>query len=94
MKVKELVVDPGKSLSMQRHEHRSEHWIVSEGTAVVNSKHPDTGALITQTLEKHETYDVAAGTWHQLTNPFKVPLKLVEVQYGVRCVEEDITRDN
>jgi len=85
-KVKELVVEPGKSLSMQRHRLRSEYWKVTEGMArVVN----DTG---TTTLGVHGSYFVARTEWHQLTNPFPEPLKMIEIQYGPECIEEDIER--
>jgi cytidyltransferase-like protein len=86
MKVKELTVDPGQSLSMQRHWLRSEYWIVQDGTAVV---YHDGGST---RLNKYNEYHVPMITWHQLTNPSTVPLKIVEVQYGERCVEEDIER--
>ncbi len=92
MKVKELTVDPGKSLSMQRHQFRSEYWIVQEGTAVVNSQTPNGYALPPKTLNKYNEHHVPILEWHQLTNPFNVPLKIVEIQYGERCVEEDIER--
>jgi cytidyltransferase-like protein len=85
-KVKELVVDPGKSLSMQRHKMRSEYWKVTAGMArIVN----DTG---TTTLGVHGSYFVARTEWHQLTNPFPEPLKMIEIQYGPECSEEDIER--
>ena len=92
MKVKELTVDPGKSLSMQRHEHRAEYWIVQEGTAMVNSQTPQGYALPSKILTKYIEHHVPMGEWHQLTNPESVPLKLVEIQYGDRCIEEDIQR--
>ena len=92
MKVKELTVDPGKSLSMQRHRLRSEYWIVQEGTAVVNSQTPNGYALPPKTLNKYNEHHVPISEWHQLTNPYDVPLKIVEIQYGDRCVEEDIER--
>jgi cytidyltransferase-like protein len=87
MKVKELTVNPGQSLSMQRHCLRSEYWIVQSGTGVVNG-------IDTQpkTLYKYHEHHVPYLEWHQLTNPFKIPLKIVEIQYGERCVEEDIER--
>jgi len=85
-KVKELVVNPGCSLSMQRHKMRSEYWKVTQGMArVVN----DTG---TTTLGVHGSYFVARTEWHQLTNPFPEPLKMIEIQYGPECIEEDIER--
>lgn len=92
MKVKELTVDPGKSLSMQRHFKRAEYWIVSEGRAVVNSTMEGGYALPAITLEKHQEYKVPVEGWHQLTNPFDVPVKVVEIQYGEDCIEEDIER--
>jgi mannose-6-phosphate isomerase-like protein (cupin superfamily) len=92
MKVKELTVDPGKSLSMQRHWVRSEYWIVQEGTAVVNSQTPNGYALPPKTLNKYNEHHVPILEWHQLTNPYNVPLRIVEIQYGERCVEEDIER--
>ena len=92
MKVKELTVNPGCSLSMQRHRHRAEYWIVSEGEAVVNRATPLDFELPPAILEKHDQLHVAIQEWHQLTNPYKYPLKIVEIQYGEQCVEEDIER--
>jgi cytidyltransferase-like protein len=92
MKVKELTVNPGKSLSMQRHNHRAEYWIVSEGKAVVNSEMAGGYALPSTVLIPHEEYKVPLREWHQLTNPFEVPVKVVEIQYGDQCIEEDIER--
>ena len=92
MKVKELTVNPGCSLSMQRHQHRAEYWIVSEGEAVVNRATPLDFELPPAILEKHDQLHVAIQEWHQLTNPYKYPLKIVEIQYGEQCVEEDIER--
>jgi len=92
MKVKELTVDPGKSLSMQRHWLRHEYWIVQEGTAVVNSQTSGGYALPPKTLYKYNEHHVPMLEWHQLTNPFQMPLRIVEIQYGERCVEEDIER--
>jgi mannose-6-phosphate isomerase-like protein (cupin superfamily) len=92
MKVKELTVEPGKMLSMQRHNKRSEYWIVSEGTAVVNSLMEGGYQSPPKTLNKHEEYRVPVTDWHQLTNPFDIPVKVVEIQYGENCIEEDIER--
>ena len=92
MKVKELTVNPGKSLSMQRHYHRAEYWIVSEGRAVVNSMMPGGYSLPSTELALHEEYKVPVNEWHQLTNPHTEPVKIVEIQYGERCEEEDIER--
>ena len=92
MKVKELTVNPGCSLSMQRHRHRAEYWIVSEGEAVVNRATPLDFELPPTILDKHDQLHVAVQEWHQLTNPYEYPLKIVEIQYGDQCIEEDIER--
>ena len=86
-KVKELTIDPGKSLSLQRHEHRTEFWLVTEGRCrVYNSE------LIEQRLARHDTLTIPAGQWHRLSNPFNEPCRIVEIQYGARCSESDIER--
>ena len=92
MKVKELTVNPGCRLSMQRHQHRAEYWIVSEGQAVVNRATPLDFELPPVILDKHDQLHVTTQEWHQLTNPHSYPLKIVEIQYGDQCVEEDIER--
>ena len=85
-KVKELTVEPGKSLSMQRHNERAEYWMVTSGKCRVEK---ESDSLI---LQQHSTIQIPVGYWHQLSNPFTEPCKLVEVQYGASCVEEDIER--
>lgn len=92
MKVKELTVNPGQKLSMQRHNYRAEYWIVSEGRANVNSMMPGGYALPTTEIALHEEYKVPVNEWHQLTNPYDTPVKIVEIQYGDQCIEEDIER--
>ena len=92
MKVKELTVNPGKSLSMQRHNLRAEYWIVSEGEAVVNRATLLDFELPPAMLDQHDQLHVAVQEWHQLTNPYNHPLKIVEIQYGEQCIEEDIER--
>ncbi len=92
MKVKELTVEAGKTLSMQRHFKRSEYWIVGEGQAEVNRAMSSGYMLPPVKLQQHDEYDVPLGEWHQLTNPYDVPVKIVEIQYGEHCIEEDIER--
>lgn len=92
MKVKELTVEPGKSLSMQRHFKRNEYWIVSEGRCVLNSKLSSGYVLPPANLGIHEAKVIPQGDWHQLTNPYDVPCRIVEVQYGTACDEDDIER--
>lgn len=91
-KVKELTINPGQKLSMQRHTHRAEHWHVTEGMCQVDSQMPGGYYLPPKTLSKHMTVDIPAGEWHQLANPYDVPCKLVEIQYGPKCDEDDIER--
>ena len=86
-KVKELTVMPGQTLSMQRHNSRAEYWQVSEGRCVVEGEgHRQTS------LETHDSYQIAINEWHRLYNPFDQPCRIVEIQYGPNCVEEDIER--
>ncbi len=92
LKVKELTVDPGKSLSMQRHFKRSEFWIVSDGEAAVNRIMASGYTLPPVMLKKHDQLDILLQEWHQLTNPYDYPVKIVEIQYGEECEEEDIER--
>lgn len=91
-KVKELTVEPGKSLSMQKHFKRSEYWLVSEGKCDVLSTMDNGYKLPTTTLNEHNSYEIPVGDWHQLSNPYNVPCRIVEIQYGESCVEEDIER--
>lgn len=91
-KVKELTVNPGCSLSMQRHAHRSEYWLVSEGLCDVLSEMPNGYRLPTVFLDKHSNRHILAGEWHQLSNPYDKPCRIVEIQYGNVCEESDIER--
>lgn len=86
-KVKELVVDPGQSLSMQKHMHRAEFWFVSEGEATV---HWDTHG--TTKVVKHKSEIIHTEEWHMLSNNTNSSLKIIEIQYGVNCDESDIER--
>jgi cytidyltransferase-like protein len=85
-KVKELTVMPGQSLSMQQHQHRSEYWFVAEGSCQVVTE------LTTIQLSTHDRIDIPKAQWHQLSNPFSSPCRLIEIQYGDQCDESDIER--
>ena len=84
--VKRIMVKPGASLSLQKHHHRAEHWIVVSGTAEVTNG--DTVMLLT---ENQSTY-IPLGQVHRLANPGKVPLEIIEVQSGSYLGEDDIVR--
>jgi mannose-6-phosphate isomerase-like protein (cupin superfamily) len=92
MKVKEITVNPGKQLSMQRHAKRNEYWIVSEGAGVLNSQTENGYNFPPVELKKHESRVILVGEWHQLINPFNEPCRIVEIQYGEDCIEQDIER--
>lgn len=85
-KVKELTIEPGKTLTMQRHYNRAEHWHVSYGMCQVELDDR------TFTLQHHDHYHVEPEQWHRLHNPFTQPCKIVEIQYGDYCGEDDIER--
>lgn len=84
--VKRITVKPGEKLSIQKHHHRSEHWIVVSGTASVLNG--DETILVT---ENESTY-IPLGTIHALENPGKIPLEMIEVQTGSYLGEDDIIR--
>lgn len=84
--VKRITVKPGGQLSLQKHYHRAEHWVVVEGTARVQC-----GADTLLVSENQSVY-IPLGTEHRLENPGKVPLHLIEVQSGSYLGEDDIVR--
>ena len=92
VKVKELTVEPGKLLSMQRHKERAEHWFVSEGTATVYTLNASTDVELRGVYSTHQSLHIPVTEWHQLANETDRPLKIVEIQYGINCVETDIER--
>lgn len=83
---KRIVVKPGGRLSLQKHHHRSEHWVVVSGTAEVTIGNE------VRLLQENESTYIPAGTPHRLANPGKVPLHLIEVQCGPYLGEDDIIR--
>lgn len=84
--VKRIVVKPGGALSLQKHHHRAEHWIVVKGTAQVTL-----GETVQQVHENESIY-VPIGSVHRLANPGKIDLELIEVQTGSYLGEDDIIR--
>jgi mannose-1-phosphate guanylyltransferase/mannose-6-phosphate isomerase len=85
-KVKRILVKPGASLSLQKHHHRAEHWIVVKGTAEITKG--DQQILLT---ENQSTY-IPLGEVHRLSNPGTIPLEIIEVQSGSYLGEDDIVR--
>jgi len=91
-KVKELTVMPGQRLSMQRHKDRAEHWHVAEGVATVYTINRKSDQELLGQFAQFQHIHIAREEWHQLCNETDQPLRVVEIQDGVNCVEEDIQR--
>jgi len=85
-KMKRIVIYPGARLSMQMHYHRSEHWIVAQGTAKI------TIGDRTIFLEENQSTYIPKATPHRLENPGKIPLHIIEIQMGGYLEEDDIVR--
>ena len=85
-KVKEIIVQPGKRLSLQKHRHRAEHWTVVSGVALVTVGEQET------LLKPGQSVDIPKGAVHRILNPGNIPLVFVEVQMGDYFGEDDIIR--
>ena len=84
IKVKELVIEPGKELSNQKHFKRSEMWYIMKGQCVVND----------EVWTAHEgAFTILPEQWHKAKNPFEEPCHILECQFGEECVEDDIERE-
>ena len=84
--VKRIIVKPGGRLSLQKHHHRSEHWIVVRGAARVTVNE------LVKTVHENESIYIPIGAVHRMENPGKIPLELIEVQTGSYLGEDDIIR--
>lgn len=91
-KLKELTVNPKTCLSMQRHDQRAEFWFVAEGEATVYTLDSSSDQDLLCSMTMHQSTFIKVNEWHQLCNETDSPLKLIEIQYGENCIEEDITR--
>ena len=85
-KIKELVINPGERLSLQKHQHRAEHWTVVSGDALVTIGEKEIP------IKPGQSVDIAKGSVHRITNPGETPLVIVEVQMGDYVGEDDIIR--
>tara|TARA_A100001011_G_scaffold400176_1_gene513000 strand:+ start:1005 stop:1781 length:777 start_codon:yes stop_codon:yes gene_type:complete len=92
VKVKELIVQPGKGMSFQKHLKRNEIWLVSKGAALVHYSNDSSNDKKNIQLNKFDHYHVPLGQWHQITNPFDEICHIIEIQYGEACDENDIER--
>jgi cytidyltransferase-like protein len=91
-KVKELTVNPGQSLSLQRHKLRHELWHVTSGKCAVEQRMASGYALPTIELTPHSQVVIPINDWHRIYNPYEVSCRIIEIQYGADCIEEDIER--
>jgi D-beta-D-heptose 7-phosphate kinase/D-beta-D-heptose 1-phosphate adenosyltransferase len=91
-KLKELTVNPKTCLSMQRHDQRAEFWFVAEGEAAVYTLNASSDHDLVGNYSPHEYIWINKNQWHMLCNETDKPLKLIEIQFGDNCVEEDIER--
>jgi|TARA_B110000285_G_scaffold231451_1_gene300206 cytidyltransferase-like protein len=92
IKVKELIIDPGKGISFQRHQKRSEVWFISKGSCLVkhSSTEPENASDVE--LGTDDIFHVRQGDWHQLINPSEAACHVIEIQYGESTSEDDIER--
>lgn len=92
VKIKRLILEPGKSISMQYHEKRSEFWFIESGIGDVYTLNDNQDEIVMKTLNKHKSYEVLPKQWHKLKNIGHEDLCVIEIQYGDLCSEEDIVR--
>ena len=93
VKVKRLILKPGKSISMQYHLKRSEFWFIESGEGclytIVQEKEDE---IVSRGLKQHDFVNIDVGSWHRLENIGALDLCVIEIQYGEDCSEEDIVR--
>lgn len=89
-KIKELLIKPGLSLSDQMHEDRTEQWLILEGVLKLFTQNANKVSTVTLYPGLH--FEIPAGVWHKATNVGWFDARVLEVQWGSRCVEEDILR--
>ena len=92
LKLKELIISPGKGMSFQRHFKRNEIWFISKGACQVNFSEDSPEKQKSIELNTEEIFHVKAGSWHQIINPFIESCHIIEIQYGEATDEEDIER--
>jgi len=90
-KIKRLIIDPGKQISMQYHNYRSELWFIEKGNGIISTLVDETEKVI-KNISTHSLFEVPVGSWHRITNTGIEPLEIIEIQYGEQCIESDIIR--
>jgi cytidyltransferase-like protein len=92
VKVKELIINPGKGLSFQRHFHRSEIWYVSRGGCTVNYSEEEAEDYVVHEIKLFDMMHIKKRAWHQIINNNDSPCHIIEIQYGDKTEEDDIER--
>jgi cytidyltransferase-like protein len=92
VKVKELILYPGKGISYQKHFHRGEIWFVSSGSCLIKYSKGNPEKIQELLLSKYESFHVKKETWHQAINLSNEACHIIEIQYGSERNEEDIER--
>ena len=92
VKLKELIVAPGKGMSFQRHFYRNEIWFVSKGKCLVNFSMSDHANYEEIYLTTEDSLHIPVKAWHQIINPYEDPCHIIEIQYGEKTNEDDIER--
>lgn len=91
-KVKELIIEPEKKISYQRHFRRSEIWFISKGRCTVKHAKKDRYKYKEYELKEDDTFTIRQKEWHQITNNHFFPCHIIEIQYGDKMSELDIER--
>ena len=90
-----IIIEPGKAMSFQKHFKRNEIWLVSEGSCEVNSainEHEHEQEIRKIILNKFDYHIIPIEQCHQICNPFDKTAHIIEIQYGDKCIEDDIER--
>ena len=92
MKLKELIIEPQKGMSLQRHFKRDEVWFICQGECRVKFRADDANEFHEHHLRLHDVFKVSQKDWHQIFNPFMEECRIIEIQYGDETSESDIER--
>ena len=92
IKLKELIILPGKGMSLQRHFNRDEIWFVSKGKCKVKYQRVGQKDFKNDKLDLHDVFKVGKEDWHQIYNPYADECRMIEIQYGDETSEGDIER--
>ena len=92
IKVKNLIVDPQKGMSFQKHKKRNEIWFIHKGSCIVNFSEGSPDSAKKVKINNREIFKVKKECWHQIINPNKRPCHIIEIQYGEYTEEDDIER--